>query len=311
MVAARDYNGAVVFCLLSVLLLRWIWQGDIYNPSDGTGIMPANFIIRELHEMADLLKTVELQQAIWGMQAYECASPYTLNAAVHTGGSVIAAELEGRMVGFCFAFAAKRADALWLWSHMAGVHPDFQGQGIGFKLKQAQREWALGQGYRVIAWTFDPMQGGNANFNFNRLGVKAHRYYVDHYGLMQDGINAGLASDRLEAVWHLDAPQVIDMAQGRIEAYVRVGQLEDVKLVYVDDSGRLRQRELPAYDQECYCIEVPLHLAALKQADIEQARVWQLYLRSAMTALLAAGYKVYHFVRERRRGWYVLCRDAS
>ncbi len=264
--------------------------------------MRGHLIIRELNQMSDLLATVELQQAVWQMQAYECASPYTLNAAIHTGGSVLAAELEGRMVGFCFAFAAKRGDALWLWSHMTGVHPDFQRQGIGFRLKQAQREWGLKQGYRVIAWTFDPMQSGNANFNFNRLGITAHRYYVDHYGAMRDSINAGLASDRLEAMWLLDAPPPSGSS---------VDDCADVKLVYVDDSGSLRRVQLPAYTQKRYGIEVPLHLAALKQTNIKQASIWQLYLRDAMTALLAAGYHVCHFVRQSQRGWYVLCRDAN
>lgn len=263
--------------------------------------MRGDLIIRELHQMSDLLATVELQQAVWRMQAYECASPYTLNAAIHAGGSVIGAELEGRLVGFCFAFAAKRDDALWLWSHMAGVHPDFQGRGIGLRLKRAQREWGLKQGYRVMAWTFDPMQSGNANFNFNRLGVTASRYYVNYYGAMQDGINAGLASDRLEAVWHLDAPPAVDIAAMRPD---------DVKLVYVDDSGRLIRTQLPADAQKRCCIEVPPHLASLKQTDIELAKTWQLYLRDAMTALLASGYHVSDFIRQGQRGWYVLCRAA-
>ena len=261
--------------------------------------MGGDLIIRELHQMSDLLATVELQQAVWRMQAYECASPYTLNAAIHAGGSVIGAELEGRLVGFCFAFAAKRGDALWLWSHMTGVHPDFQGRGIGLRLKQAQREWGLKQGYRVIAWTFDPMQSGNANFNFNRLGVRAHKYYADHYGSMQDSINAGLASDRLEAVWHLDAPPVINMT---------VMRPDDVKLVYVDDGGRLVRAQPPTDAQKRCWIEVPLRLAALKQTHIERAKIWQLYLREAMTDLLAKGYYVSHFVRQERRGWYVLRR---
>ena len=281
--------------------------------------MPDNLVIYELHQMSDLLATVELQQAIWRMQAYECASPYTLNAAIHAGGSVIGAALEGRLVGFCFAFVAKRGDELWLWSHMTGVHPDFQGQGIGFKLKQAQREWALAQGYRVIAWTFDPMQRGNANFNFNRLGVTAHRYYVNYYGAMQDGINAGLASDRLEAVWTLDAPPVVDLMQSsptlalpQNEVGKDISFVESaVKLVYADGGGELCRAQVAAYTEERYCIEVPAHLAALKQTKLEQAQTWQLYLRDAMTSLLEAGYHVGHFVRQGRRGGYVLRRDVS
>ena len=66
-----------------------------------------------------------------------------------------------------------------------------------------------------MAWTFDPLQAGNANFNFNRLGTTARIYSVNHYGDMQDGINAGMASDRLEAQWQLDSPHVIALAEGR------------------------------------------------------------------------------------------------
>ena len=274
------------------------------------GNMSAKVSIRELSAMRDLDATVALQQAVWQMRGHECTSPHTMKAAIHTGGSVHAAEVGERMIGFCFGMAAKRHGQLWLWSHMTAVLPEFQGEGIGFALKQAQREWALANGYRVMAWTFDPMQSGNANFNFNRLGTTAHYYSVNHYGAMQDGINAGLASDRLEAKWQLDDARVMELAQGA-RSTASVCQSGDTKLVYVDDAGLLRRVQPAAFNQARYGIEMPPNIATLKQKDIELAKSWQIHLREAMTSLLAAGYYVCEFVRSQGSCWYVMCRDEN
>ena len=258
--------------------------------------MSDTLTIRELETMPELDATVDLQRAVWGMRDVEVSSPHTLRAIVHSGGAVLGALADRRLVGFCFGFAAWRDGELWLWSHMAAVHPDFQGRGLGYRLKQAQRNWALKQGYRMMAWTFDPMQAGNANFNFNRLGVIARRYSANHYGDMQDGLNAGLASDRLEAQWRLDAP--------RLSAQDADGGI--TKLVFVDASGQLCWRRAAPYDQARYGIEIPANIAELKRDDIERARQWQLRLREAMIDLLAADYIVSGFARTRQKGWYVL-----
>ena len=255
--------------------------------------------------MPELNATVELQLAVWGMRGVEAASPHTLRAIVHSGGAVFGAVADERLVGFCFGFAAPRAGELWLWSHMAAVHPAFQGRGIGYRLKQAQRAWALAAGYHWMAWTFDPMQAGNANFNFNRLGVTARRYSANHYGDMQDGLNAGLASDRLEAQWQLEAPQPTAVVSGK---YSHDDQdFADLrKLVYVDEAGALRRDQPEATGDAAYGIEIPANIAELKQRDIERAKHWQLHLREAMIELLAAGYVVSGFNRAGDKGCYVL-----
>ncbi len=258
--------------------------------------MKSTINIRELRSMAELSATIDLQKAVWRMTDIEVASPHTLKAIAHTGGCVLGAELDGRLVGFCTGFAAQRDGEQFLWSHMAAVLPGLQGQGIGHRLKQAQREWALGRGYRVIAWTFDPLQSGNANFNFNRLGITARRYEVNHYGAMQDGINAGLASDRLEAHWQLDAPRS-DLPPD-----------EPTMLLARDDARNWRCELPPALAAPGYAIEIPLDIGALKKADITQAQQWQLAARKGMLALLAADYVVSGFQRKNGRAWYVMTR---
>ena len=275
--------------------------------------MVRDIVIRQLIDMDDLTATVDLQKAVWRMHDVEVSSPHTLRAIAHSGGAVLGAvarrhshdRAREQLVGFCFGFGTLRDGELWLWSHMAGVHPDFQGQGIGLRLKLAQREWALAQGYRWMAWTFDPMQAGNANFNFNRLGVTARGYSVDHYGVMQDGINTGLASDRLVAQWELEAPHVVAMPGGEYP----VGEQDRScvhKLIFVDEDGRLRRERPRLQSGDIYGIEIPANIAALKEVDIERAKQWQQYLRAAMTDLLAAGYVVSGFVRAGDKGVYLL-----
>ncbi len=271
--------------------------------------MTDKIVIRQLKTMPELDATVELQRAVWGMRDVEVASPHTLRAIVHSGGAVFGAMLGGALVGFCFGFAARRDGELWLWSHMAAAHPDYQGRGIGFRLKQAQRKWALAQGFRWMAWTFDPMQAGNANFNFNRLGVTARHYSANHYGEMLDGLNAGLASDRLEAQWQLNAPRVVELAQGRLRG-AGAGLAEARPLVWVDAAGALQSDAGTAFDQARFAIEIPVDIAALKQGDIEYARTWQLLVRQAMLALFDANYAVTGFQRSAGKAWYIVTRES-
>lgn len=271
--------------------------------------MTESIVIRELRTMPELDATVELQRAVWGMRDVEVSSPHTLRAIVHSGGAVFGAEVGQQLVGFCFGFAAPRAGELWLWSHMAAVHPDFQGRGIGFRLKQAQRKWALQRGFRWMAWTFDPMQAGNANFNFNRLGVTARTYSADHYGEMQDGLNAGLASDRLEAQWELDAPHVVELEQDRLRE-AGPGLAKARPLVWVDAAGALQSDAGTAFDQARFAIEIPVDIAALKQRDIERAKTWQLLVRQAMLTLFDAEYAVTGFERSGGKAWYIVSRDS-
>lgn len=268
----------------------------------------AELQIRELHTMPDLVASVELQEAVWQMQPYECASPYSMNAIIHNGGHILGAYIDEWMVGFTFAFPGVRDGKLWLWSHMAGVRPGHQGQRIGFKLKQVQRLWALDNGYDKIAWTFDPMQRGNANFNFKQLGATAKTYYVDHYGAMQDKINAGLASDRLEAVWELNAPHVIDLAAGSTPLAKVEDYADSIFLIYVDDQNVVRNHIHDQFEADTYCVEIPYNIAQLKQDDMELAQTWQIYARTVITSLLAAGFAITEFLSDGTRCWYVLQR---
>lgn len=273
--------------------------------------MPSNkrlhdITIREAHTMDDLTATVELQKAIWQMDGNGAVPNNIQNAIIHNGGNILCAEHDGKMVGFTLGFAAKRGTELWLWSHMAGVIAEYQGQGIGFMLKQRQRIWALDYGYSVIAWTFDPMQRGNANFNLNQLGAVINKYYPNHYGAMTDGINAGLASDRLEAYWELQHPRVVALSDGVTHEQENIDINPQHCLVYISDDLDVIYNMPNTLTNLLYFIEIPKKIIALKQAHLSLAQEWQLAVRKAITHILTEGYVISGFVDRGNRCWYVV-----
>lgn len=258
--------------------------------------------IRTLHTIDEFTKVCRLEVEIWQIDPYESTSAHLMLVLSQSGGVVLGAELDGQLIGFSYGVPARRHGEWVLWSHMSGVVRQYQGQNIGFQLKQRQREWASANGYRVVAWTFDPMRRGNANFNLHRLGTFGKEYSRDHYGVMTDAFNAGMASDRLETWWIADNPRVIARSQGTFQPDPRP---EEPHFLLQSHGDEIVLQLPDILDAPDYAIEIPLDLDALKASRIEHAQKWQRQLRSAMQALFAAGYYPADFVTEAKRCYYV------
>ncbi len=263
---------------------------------------------RDIHDTTELHRIVEMELAVWST-GHESAVPHNmLIAIIHSGGMVIAADDGEKLVGFALAMPARRGNDLILWSHMAGVLPTYQRQGIGLGLKLAQREWALAHNFPAIAWTFDPLQRGNANFNLRLLGGRGDTYHVNFYGDMLDGINAGMPSDRLEITWTLRDNRVEQTALGQSLAFYTTSFPADQFLLAADEAGvpRLSPQLKNALTHDWYFIQIPYHIGTLKRSDINRAKDWQNALRQAMQTAFAQGYTALDFISEGERCWYVL-----
>src|SRR5690606_11155580 len=114
--------------------------------------------IRILTEPDELEQVVDLEIAVWGVAPRDVVPMNLMRPIVQHGGVALGAFLDNRLVGMTLALPLRHAGRWVLWSHNAGVHPDYQSQGIGFALKLDQRDWALDNGYAEIRWTFDPLQ---------------------------------------------------------------------------------------------------------------------------------------------------------
>nr|MCU0465946.1 GNAT family N-acetyltransferase [Anaerolineae bacterium] len=190
-----------------------------------------------------------------------------------------------------------------LWSHVAGVLPDYRRRKLGAGIKWAQRTWALDNGYDQIRWTFDPMQAGNANFNLRVLGAVTSKISQNMYGIYDDALNPGLPTDRFEAVWSLDDPRVTTRADGHLPDVLPLPSL--ALLAY--ENGSLVRQPL-GKSPSAARVEIPVAFSALGREDAALARDWQTNLREVLTGAFAEGLSVVDFIRNDGRCWYVLGR---
>lgn len=252
--------------------------------------------IRRAATPADYRACQDAQRRAWGIAEENYVVPVaTMVGAQLHGGLVLGAFLpDGTAAGLSFAFLGQIEGRLGLYSQLTGVVPEFQGQGLGERLKHAQREIARSEGLEVIAWAFDPLQAGNAHFNLARLGATAVRYVDDMYGPRTDALNAGVPTDRLIAVWETnpDATRcVIDPAEMRtlprliVASWGPEGRLEPVAVVFPPASPTV-------------LLEIPASIARLRGEAPSVAESWRLAVRTAFTGAFAAGYQAVGFVRD-------------
>ncbi|MEO8395144.1 MAG: GNAT family N-acetyltransferase [Chloroflexota bacterium] len=243
---------------------------------------------RVLDSIRDFEDAFALEVAVWGLDPRDAVPVNMLRALQHAGGAEIGAYNGDQIVGFTLGFPAKIESRMILWSHMTGVHRDYQGKNIGFELKRQQREWALANGFDEIRWTFDPLQRGNANFNIHRLGATAENYLVDFYGAMVDEINqANIPTDRVEGVWRLRDPRVVQLMN-----------TTSSDAVSPDRPFLLRDGGLPEtlpFDTTVpeYLVQIPSSLSRLPSSGA--LLKWRMALRKTLAHAFAQGYAAVDF----------------
>ena len=225
----------------------------------------------------------DIQRAAWGMADRGVVPAEQIRAVVHNGGLLLLASIDDEPVGFCYSFVGLDDGLPILCSHMLAVLPEAQSRGVGRALKLAQRRYAAAHGFTAITWTFDPLQARNAYLNLRRLGAVARHYLVDHYGPMDDAINAGLPTDRLLAEW-----AVID------DGHQRPPTPADVPWALPpapDAAGVVRpgHHDPSVLGAGAALIAVPSDIDALRRDDRDAGPAWRTALRTALTAAFDAG----------------------
>jgi len=161
---------------------------------------------------------------------------------------------------------------------MTAVLPEYQGQGIGKKLKLAQREDALERGFDLVEWTFDPLQLGNANFNITHLGAIVREYLPNIYGNTTSQLDAGLPTDRLVAEWWIRKSRVQQILEGRP----------------------------PRSTADVRTVRLPRHIREICQTDPETARQIQARLRVELELLFNSSFAATAFELDADYATYIL-----
>ena len=161
--------------------------------------------IRPVRTSAEYAACVDLQRDTWGASFSEHVPRTMLDITAKMGGVVTGAfDAAGVLQGFVYGITGVRRGQLAHWSHMLAVRSEARDQGIGRRLKEAQREEMRALGVRTVYWTFDPLVARNAHFNMNVLGAAVDEFVVDMYGQSDSKLHR-LGTDRFIMRWDLDA----------------------------------------------------------------------------------------------------------
>ena len=301
----------------------------------------SDYTIQMLESPDDLSAVEDLQRMIWPGDDTEVVPVHMLVAAVRGGGLVMGAYTsldgvgpESQLVGFVFGFPGfyltPDGPRIKHCSHMLGVHPDHRDLGLGTALKRAQWQMVRRQGVDRITWTYDPLQSRNGYLNIAKLGSVCNTYHREYYGVMRDGLNVGIPSDRFEVDWWVDSRRVnrrlsksprrqLDMADyisGGVEIINPSQVNEDgiplpAPLSLSQDLERLSEKGEP---ETLLLVEIPADFMGLKSADPSVALEWRLHTRAVFEELFTLGYLVTDSVFQTGsppRSYYVLTYGLS
>jgi len=246
--------------------------------------MDVNLSIRKLETNEDMRLVQSLERAIWGLDPIPTHQTYT---AAKNGGLLLGAFLGDEIVGFSYGFPGFTNGKPYLCSHMLGILPHYQLMGIGKLLKDEQRKIAKEMGYNLITWTFDPLESRNAYLNVSKLYAICDTYLVNCYGEMEDGLNKGLPSDRLQVEWWISSERVEDKWIPQVSEYDRPFKVEKSHkgnpTLVVDSKNVL----LNSVGVE---VPVPEQFQLIKKNEPELALDWRLKIRTVFQSLFGSGY---------------------
>ncbi len=278
-------------------------------------------IIKLLESPEDMALVEDLQRAVWPGSETDVVPAHVFITAVHNGGMVIGAFLEGELIGFVFGFPGldftPDGPRPKHCSHMMGIRPGQRDSGIGFALKRAQWQMVRKQGIDHITWTYDPLLSRNAYLNIAKLGAVCNTYRRSEYGDMRDGLNVGLPSDRFQVDWWVNTRRVERRLGKRSRGPLKLDDFSKAELhpLYTPLTGTSGLPRPPEHvsplDGNLLLAEIPSDFNAMKEADFALARDWRFFSREVFETAFDTGYIVTDFVHENGRSFYVLTNGES
>lgn len=282
--------------------------------------------IRPLLALGDMRAMVTLQNAFWGEEAESIVPAHMLFSLANHGGHVLAAFDDDKPVGMLVGFIGTDSAEtdrpalanLQVVSKRMVVLPQYRSAGIGFRLKQAQRDLAVKQGVRLVTWTFDPIMGLNAHLNLRKLGAIGTRYYQDYYG---DTEGSGLAllgtSDRLYVEWWVTSRRVEERLHGSRADLSLDHYLSAHTPMLNPSSAGANGLPLPSEGPPQFgennalaLLEIPADFRSLMAQDVELARLWRSHARAMFVQSFARGFVSTDFLHTeydgRNRAFYLL-----
>jgi len=177
-------------------------------------IAEKNIIVRQCTKVEEFQACVALQQEVWKFSDADLIPVRLFVVANKIGGQIIGSFDGDTLVGFALSIPGSRDGHSYLHSQMLAVRESYRNYGLGQRMKLAQRDEAVQRGFKLMEWTFDPLEIKNAYLNIEKLGAITRRYSINQYGNSSSPLQGGLPTDRLVAEWWLDSDRVKSLLQG-------------------------------------------------------------------------------------------------
>ncbi len=272
--------------------------------------------IRLLRTLDELRPVVDLQKIYWGDDLESVIPAHMLFSIANHGGHVLTAFDGDRPVGVLIGFLGTNMQDpprpamanLQFVSKRMVVLPEYRGQGIGYRLKLAQRDLAIAEGVRLIVWTFDPLLSLNAHLNIRKLGAVCSAFSENYYGTSEEGgLTTFGMSDRLMVEWWVTNRRVKERVSGSRSDLMLSHYLEAETAILnpatVSADGLLVPAETTTMPVGSMgLLEIPSRYLDLERANEQLAREWRLHVRKLFEAVFAHGYIVTDFLTESYQG---------
>ncbi len=271
--------------------------------------MPRSVWIKPLEKFEDLEKLVDIQKAVWNHGDLDVTPVHQFTVSRRMGAILLGAFVGRELAGFVYSFPAVFEGEFCQHSHLLAVLPGFQGRGMGKALKRAQRDEAVERGYRLITWTFDPLQARNANLNLGALGAVARTYVRNFYGLTPSlCLGPGIPTDRMLIEWPIRERRVAARlaGRGRARPAYDADRLPKALERKAGETGLFARPGRPKLDlgDGAVLVETPRDVKALAGRP-DLIGEWQGGLRRVLTRYFSRGFRATDFLCG-ERAFYVL-----
>jgi len=278
--------------------------------------------IQPLRALEEMDPVVALQRTYWGDEGEALVPVHMLFSLAAHGGHVLAATDGDAVAGVVMGMLGTdtehsdrpAAENLYVYSKRMIVSRDYRNQGLGSRLKFAQREFTLAQGVTKVVWTFDPMLAPNAHLNLHKLGGMSRSYREDYYGTTTAGLSPDGTSDRLYLEWMLEDDGVAARAAGEwvdqsVQDYLNGGAFI-INPAQVEGDQVVPGDILDA-ETETILVQIPTNYTVLLKEQPDLAKEWRMHSRDTLGERMRTGYIVRDFVSQVsedgvRHGFYVL-----
>lgn len=265
-----------------------------------TSFPPAGVEIRPAETRDEFLACVDLQRETWGRDFSDVVPLSMLQITSKMKGVVTGAfGPDGTLYGFVYGVTGIRGGELAHWSHMLAVRPEARDQGIGRRLKLAQKEELRVAGVKTMYWTYDPLVARNAHFNLNLLGATVDDFVENMYGESDSELHQ-LGTDRFIVKWDL-------MGREGTAPPAPAGASEDRPVTWT--AGE--HQPVPPPDADVIEVLIPRNIEAVEARCFKEALAWRHSTRRVFARFLNGSHQVTAFVPGDTHGTYTVSRPHS